>query len=200
MRLLEFKNQNYTSENKYISFTNIWDDFDYMKFIKDGHTGFYFNKSLHIYGISADNFHDIIFINQLFKSNYNFAINENVKCFASDLFGNQFCWNGYEIIFFNNETCEMEPLAKNFREWVNVILEDINYFTGNSILNLWEEIMLPLEFSEKLVPIKPFVLGGEYHPNNLRPLNFIESIKYNSEIAKQIFDLPDGTEIKIEIK
>lgn len=197
-KLVRFKFKGYIPTRVVNNEISISQNKEYNDFLKLNLDGFYFSKALHIYGVSDDNFHNIKFINTFFKSKFDF-INKDLVLFACDLFGNQFCFDNNSVVFLNIETGETEYIAKNFEDWIDVLLDDYNYYTGVQILNEWEELMAPLKISDRFIPIKPFVLGGEYSPKNMRTIDFFETIEYNSSIAKQIFNLPDGTPIELII-
>jgi hypothetical protein len=173
-------------------------DNGYREFITTQQDGFYFSKALHIYGHSIDTFHDIEAINNIFRNAFSFLGELDLIAFACDLFGNQFCFRSTDIVFFNLETCETELLAGNFHEWTDIILNDCDYYTGEQILKEWEEIMLPLKVSERFIPRKPFVIGGEYSPKNMIAIDFFKALEYNGSIAEQIFNLPDGAKITLK--
>ena len=196
-KLVKYKYKDYTpSKSLYIE-TNISENKTYNEILKLKLDGFYFSKALHIYGFCDDNFHNIEYINTFFKNKFNFINSKDLILFGCDLFGNQFCFKENKIGFLNIETGETELIAENFEDWVNVLLNDYNYYTGVQILNEWEELMLPLKITERFVPIKPFVIGGEYSPKNMRAIEFFETLDYNSSLAKQIYNLPDGTPIEL---
>jgi hypothetical protein len=168
------------------------------EFLNKGYDGFYFSKALHIYGLSQDNFHDIDHINAAFKEEYGF-LDKIPYFFACDLFGNQFGFDSKEIVFFNLETCKSEPVAKNFEDWMGVIIEKSNYYSGESILLDWENVLSPIELNQRLVPRTPFVIGGEYSPKNMLAVDCIKTINYNASIARQIYNVPDGTLIELKV-
>ena len=60
--------------------------------------------------------------------------------------------------------------------------------------------MLPLNYDERLTPKMPFILEGDYDLNNVRVEKLGKILEFNSSIAKQIFDLPDGTPFKIKVE
>lgn len=46
----------------------------------------------------------------------------------------------------------------------------------------------------------PFILGGDYHVENLYAAIFPLYIQSSANIARQVYDLPDGTNYKLLIK
>jgi hypothetical protein len=179
--------------------TNLPDN-DYIAFLESNLTGFFFSDALHLYGLSEDIYHSIFYINSFLTKTYEFLLKEDLFFFGCDLFGNQFAYVNNEICMFNIETGERELIASNFNKFLDILIADRNYYTGESILIQWNDLMIPVDFKQRLVPIKPFVIGGEYSPNNMRAVDFFETLSYNASIARQIYDLPDGTDLEIIIK
>lgn len=142
---------------------------------------------------------DILFINKTIKKDFA-ELARGLNCFAQDVFGNQFAFKDGGVVFFNIETGEQEPISKNFGSWVDTIFNDIDYYTGISLINLLEpNVKEDLSHGFRLCPKYPFVLGGEYQLDNLYLKYFDENIKYNSSIAKQIYNLKDGQSINLII-
>lgn len=56
-----------------------------------------------------------------------------------------------------------------------------------------------LNYDERLTPKMPFVIGGEYSLKNIYVNKFEKIISFNSNLAKQIKNLPDGTKVEIQI-
>lgn len=182
------------------TFANIKDKM-YLDFVEKGHEGFYFNKALYIYrNHKEDNdigFYSLEKMNLLLVKYYG-RLFRDLIAFSCDIFGNQFVFAENGIEFFNIETAERELVAGDFTEWIHVILKEKEYYTGVELLNDWEKLYVEIKPNERLTPKKPFVLGGEYTISNLKVLEFDKVIAFNSSIAKQIKDLPDGTEYKIK--
>lgn len=180
---------------------NLIADNEYYEFIiNSGNGGFFFDQSLHIFGFcNFPDFHSVRSMNNLFKGEYGF-IGQNILTFGQDVFGNQFAFDlsSFEVIFFNIETGERTVIASNFLGWVEAILHDNEYLTGIRISEAWK-INSKLEFNQRLCPKIPFILGGEYSLDNLYATSFPDFIKSNAAIAIQVFNLPNGTEFKIEI-
>lgn len=177
------------------------DFFDYILESENG--GFFLEQSLHIYGFSdLMAFHSIEINNFLIKSIYA-EISEKLLVFGQDIFGNQFAFDQSEdnsIIFFNIETGEREFISPTFKQWIKDILTpDYNHYTGVNIAKKWRQEH-SLFWNERLVPKIPFVIGGEYDIVNLYASEYPKYVETNANIAKQIFNLPDGTNIKLTIK
>jgi hypothetical protein len=174
--------------------------FDFIITIKNG--GFFLKRSLQLYSfVRVRDFFNIEYINLLLQEAFGELFN-NLWAFAQDAFGNQFAFDlsSKQIVFFNCETGEKEVLASNFEQWLGILFNDFEYLTGMPYIEAWQEkkhLLLP---NQRLVPIKPFVIGGEYVVTNFSVLDFPEYFFYNAHIAKQIVNAKDGTKIKLNIK
>ncbi|MFI5150173.1 MAG: SMI1/KNR4 family protein [Bacteroidia bacterium] len=173
-------------------------DATWVNFIPLLNGGYFFSRSLHIYGLCTEpSSHSILHINNLIRNLYGDLIRDEVF-FACDLFGNQFGFSKEGISFWNIETAESEVVAEDFREWMSVLEVETDYFTAEPLAIEWQDTLRPLEWDERLTPKTPFVIGGEYTPSNLKAGRFDDIARFNAAIAKQIFDLPDGTAIDLE--
>ena len=172
--------------NEFIEFTQITDG------------GFFFEGSLHIYGFEKEvPLHSMEFINQLIKNEYKGLLDDNIIFFGCDVFGNQFGFSEKEVVFLEIETGESKVIGKSFIEGIEKIEKELDYYTGLTLLREWSKRGTILAKTERLVPIKPFVVGGKYEVSNLYSLDFAKAIRYNANIARQIKDLPDGQAINI---
>lgn len=177
-------------------------DYSYFNFILESNNGGYFyEQSLHIYSYSHRfDFNDIEYVNALLKQEYGEIIN-GLLAFGEDVFGNQFCFdtiNNNTIIFFDSETGEKTVIATGFINWVQVLQDRLEYYTGINILREWN-LNSPLEINQRLFPKKPFVMGGDFTVNNLYSAAFPSYIKAYANIARQIYNLPEGTPVKLVI-
>lgn len=202
MDILKTKDESYVnSKSYYVDILKIINDDSYSDFIKNFGDGYFFNNALHLYGFSKENeFHDLYYRNHFFKNKYSWVENINhIICFGEDIFGNQFVHylEGFGIFFI--ETSEIEFISKDFSGWLRLITEDIDYYTGESLAIEWFQQNGKLEFYERLIPKKPFVLGGDYEIFNLYNKNFEYIVGFMSDIARQIHNLPNGSKIDIEI-
>ncbi len=180
----EVKDFNEISDQAYLNFMNCCGD------------GYYFDRSMHFYSLgSALKFHDISEINQHISDAYK----KNLKCFCEDAFGNQFAFQNGEICMLTIETGEIEILNDKFDDWLVMVLDDLNYYSGLSLFSEWQEKNCKLKYNERLTPKQPFVLGGKFEISNLYNLDSSKVISFNSDLATQIANLPDGSHINIKI-
>ena len=71
--------------------------------------------------------------------------------------------------------------------------------TGYSLEKEWQEENGKLGINERLVPIIPFVLGGEYEVSNLHSIDRIKGMRLRAEIANQISNIPDGSNVQFTL-
>ncbi|MUV04514.1 hypothetical protein GN157_12415 [Flavobacterium rakeshii] len=154
--------------------------------------GYFFNSALHLYGFNTEDNHDIKHVNRLLLNEYG-SIFEGLYSFGEDIFGNQFCFSAKGVFFFNIEIGEKDFLCLTFDEWLFMLENETDYLTGQ----IFSDIIINHEL--RLCPKIPFVTGGEYKKENLRSMNFPDYIIINANIARQIYNLPDGTSVTINI-
>ena len=119
--------------------------------------------------------------------------------FAEDIIGDQFGIRGREIIRFQAETAQIEPIASSLEEWADLILRDYNDQTGYPIAHKWQIANGALPPGRRLAAGTPFVLGGEFETNNIFQMDAVEGMRFHADVAVQIRHLPDGTKVKFEI-
>ena len=125
------------------------------------------------------------------------AIDSQDIFFGQDVFGNQFVLNAQGIRTFDPETGEFEALSASLKEWAGLILDDYDYMTGYPVAHAWQSKHGKLNLGEVLCPKIPFVLGGEYHIDNLFVTSATRSMRLRSDLAKQLANAPDGTSVRI---
>ena len=165
--------------------------------------GFYaFESALHFLGTGSDRPDiDIEAWNSpdLWIKNYA-TIKPDGLCFAEDLFGNQFYIASSGIYNFDCETGDKEKLARNFREWCKLILDDYDYLTGYTLAHEWQKKNGPLEPGKRLMAKVPFALEGDFDVDNLQIVNAVDLMLTRANFAIQLASIPDGTKIKINIQ
>ena len=164
--------------------------------------GFYaFESALHVFPAAS-------FENELTLSRWNAFdlwrheygdLAENIFFFAEDVFGDQFCLHENQTCSFDAETGELKPLCSTFEEWSKQILEEYEVLTGYPLSHDWQIRHGALPSGKRLMPKIPFVLGGEYAVDNLYALASVSGMKSRGNLARQIRNLPDGTQIEFGI-
>jgi len=120
-------------------------------------------------------------------------------CFAEDIFGNQFSVKNGEVFFFEVETGDLEYMAPSLEMWADLVLSDGRFWTGWPIAEQWSEIHGIFPLHKRLQPVTPFVCGGTYELDNLRPVDASELMAYWGNFATFIRNIPDGGTIQFRV-
>jgi hypothetical protein len=119
--------------------------------------------------------------------------------FAEDLFGVQFAIAADGVITFDPETGERTLLADDLDGWANALLTDYPALTGQPLAHAWQVAHGALKAEVRLMPKRPFVLGGEFSIDNLAPVDSTEGMRFRGDLAIQLRDLPDGSEVRLRV-
>jgi hypothetical protein len=124
----------------------------------------------------------------------------SATCFAQDVFGEQFATLGADIVGFNPESGAIRPLASTIEDWACRILADYETMTGYPFANDWQETFRVLRDNERLMPKRPFILGGTYDVNNLYAFDALQAMRLRGDIYRQIANVPEGSDIRVVAK
>ena len=164
--------------------------------------GFYaFESALHVFPTECyPQAIDIEFWNYSnnWKDKYDALLNQ-ILFFAEDVFGEQFGISGDQIIRFIPETGETVPFSGSLEEWAAKILDDFAFETGYDLATKWQKLNGLIPFGTRLLPVRPFFLGGKFEIDNLYAVEAFEGMKFRADIWRQTKDLPDGSEIELRI-
>jgi hypothetical protein len=177
-------------------------DTNYFEFITSiGNGGFFFGQSLQFYSLTSENtFRSIKIVNELLIKEFSFLF-DGLFAFAQDIFGNQFVFdkNTHDILFFNIESGSKQLLSASFQGFLNVLINDIDYYTGMSYEKMWK-VKNDIALNQRLQAKIPFVIGGDYIIDNFYVNSYPAYLLYNADIAKQIYNLKDGEKVKLKLK
>lgn len=120
--------------------------------------------------------------------------------FAEDIFGGQFCLRKDGVYYFDPETAEFNKQAATINDWCKLILSDYRIITGYPLAHSWQKINGFIPSGFRLVPKIPFIVGGAYDLDNLYLCCSYESLRTRADLALQIRDMPDGSNIQIVVK
>ena len=137
---------------------------------------------------------------QLWKTSYANSKTWNVIFFAEDAFGCQFGFFEDRILLFDPETGEFEFICDTFSEWCESIISDYNQYTGYEMMHKWQSKNGAISPGFRLCPKLPFILGGQYEIDNFFATPALDGMLFRADIAKQICNLPDGTQPRIVIE
>jgi hypothetical protein len=119
--------------------------------------------------------------------------------FAEDAFGDQFCVKNDKVWLFDVETGGFAEVASSLAGWAARVLAEDRVLTGHPLATEWQARHGALPAGKRLRPRQPFVLGGTFEVDNLYALEDVAGMRFGACIAVQIRDLPDGTEVEIEV-
>jgi len=160
--------------------------------------GFYaFESALHVFPegpaafqISGSTWNE----DRLWKYSYGEGL-ADTYCFACDVFGCQYAFRDDRIVKFDPETGECANHSATIEDWAGAILEDYEYETGYPLAHEWQTLHGSIKNGHRLVPIVPFVLGGDFAISNLRSMDATASMILRGKLATKLRDLPDGSSI-----
>jgi len=169
----------------------------------DRHEGFYaLNRSLHVLGrVREPRFHSIFLWNdpQGWISEYG-DLAEGLLFFAENAFGDQFAFDGERIVRFDAETGARTGIAETVEQWLAILLDDPDRYLESAGIAAWTQRNGLIPFGKHLAPDVPFVLssGMDNRNNKISLVDPFQSMGFKGTIARQIKDLPDGAQIKID--
>jgi hypothetical protein len=164
--------------------------------------GFYaFESALHVFGSgstvvggSLEDWND----NNGWIASYG-GLADGAFFFAEDVFGGQFAIIGDEICTFDPETAATEAVSSSIEDWAGQLVQNYSVLTGFVVAHDWQTQHGVIEPGCRLVPKRPFVLGGEFSAANVCSLAAVKGIHVRADLALQIRDLPDGSKIRYRI-
>lgn len=95
------------------------------------------------------------------------------------------------IIKFNPETGEEEATGLTLDE-----IKNDSFWSAETLKSQWESKHGPVPNGAYLLPITPFVLGGEFDADNLMAIPAEEAFRFYSYLREQLNDLPDGAVVQ----
>lgn len=168
---------------------------------KKSNVGYFCNNGIHLYGKKAlDDYNDCQIISTAVNNLYGKLCGRKFNCIGQDIFGNQFFKENNRFYYLNIETSEIDKIGDSENEFLNNLILDQDYYSGNNLINeLKKEEIIKLSQGFRLCAKKPFVIGGSYENKNIYFLDTFKNLTYNFSIARQIYHLPDGAPVKLEI-
>lgn len=116
---------------------------------------------------------------------------------AVNVFGEPFFERGDVVVKISPESGDEEVVGAA-RDFDFNALDD--YWTAETLRAEWERQNGAVGADHFLVPITPFVLGGDFAVANLMKLPTDEAIALYRQIRAQVSGRPDGTKVSIEVE
>ena len=117
--------------------------------------------------------------------------------FGEDVFGDQFCLHRGRVERMEAETGQFSEVASSLDAWAERVLDDFETETGYEMARDWQAQHGPLAAGFRLVPRKPFVLGGVSEVANLVAKEEVAGMRMRGRFAARIRNLPDGKKVRI---
>lgn len=163
---------------------------------------FAFDRALHVFPLgTANEGYDLVTWNsdELWRTAYGHLLAGRELFFAEDIFGEQFLIREDTIWRFDPETGDQEAFADTLDDWAYRILDEDHVEVGTLFANDWTYLNGPLDAKMRLVPRRLFTLGGAFELENLLAADAVKAMRFRGDFAQQVHDLPDGTEIELEL-
>ena len=174
---------------------------DYVALLKMRNRFYGFESALHVFPRTHEQDDFNVFSwneEKLWRESYG-GMTDGHFFFAEDAFGGQFSLKEDGIYSFDPETGESQKMCENLSQWCDAILNDYDFLTGHSLMHQWQITHGKIKQNQRLVPVIPFVLGGEFSVKNLRAQQSVTAMRARGSIAVQIRDVPDGGPIKLNV-
>ncbi|MDH0053185.1 hypothetical protein ACVWWU_002693 [Pantoea sp. PA1] len=184
-----------------LSFSDVVSVFNELHELLKIKNGFYgFESALHVY--PSKSIGSEIGLIEWNKKNLWIDSYENLALdsvfFAEDLFGGQFCLKKDGIYSFDPETALSEKISDDLEGWCDAIIRDYDFMTGYTLSHAWQQKNGRLLPGHRLVPKKPFILGGEFDINNLYMEKSDYAMRMRASIALQLKNLKDGESVELK--
>lgn len=170
---------------------------DALRALHDARNGFVaFFAALHVFPTrsASEDVPDLAALETTLRDAYGPLLGAH-RAFAQDLFGSLFTVHPDGICSFDPETAEHEVLAADLDAWAGLVLAEPEALVGSAFAFDWQERHGALHANERLVPLMPFSLGGEYDDANLEPRDTLRALRERGVLARALAGLPDGAEI-----
>jgi hypothetical protein len=119
--------------------------------------------------------------------------------FAEDTFGDQFAWDGKQVLRFLAETGQKESLASDIEGWLLAISSDPARELGLETLENWTKTNGPVPPGNHLFPRTPLIAGGSLVPSEIVLIDPFENMRFKGNLARQIADVPDGAKVELVV-
>jgi hypothetical protein len=118
-------------------------------------------------------------------------------CFAEDAFAGQFALTPKGILKLDPESGSLTQHSESLNDWASKILGNYDVEVGWSIARGWQLMNGPLPLGYRLLGKKPFVIGGDYIPENLVAIENSLALERLGRLYRELRDVPDGQEVEI---
>ena len=161
---------------------------------------FAFNAGLHVYRVGPEGHGPELSdwnSGARWKHAYG-GLADDYFCFGQDVLGTQYAIHaGRAVVSWDPENGRATPVGGSLREWARWVLADPDERATAFLAKAWQDQHGPLEPGQRLLPSRPFVLGGEVSFENLVVKDAVEAMLIRGPIAHQLHDLPPGATVRL---
>lgn len=162
--------------------------------------GYFFGGALEIFPVGTSHYTEIESWNDAAGWRKDFDQDlDGIVFFAHDLFCFPYGVRGEAVVRLNHETGEIEPMAATLTLFLEQLLDECDYYSGQSLLAEWEEEHGPLPIGQRLFAKMPFVLGGDWETDNLWASEPLPVLAFRAFCAKHLKGKADGTRVSISL-
>lgn len=157
-----------------------------------------FESALHVYPLGGDVTPELLNWNapQGWRAEYP-DVDTRVIFFASDLFGAQYGVREAGVVRFEPEEGKTVEHSESISAWAKAVLADPALETGWELGHEWQLRYGALRQGHRLLPRVPFILGGDYTPDNLVSVQADEAMRIWAALARQVSLVSDGTAVSV---
>lgn len=128
----------------------------------------------------------------------NYDLSNDLVFFGMNVYAEQFGIGRNGVVRLNPETGELSDIGNSLEDWAHIILRDFNFETGYEAAHDWQLNNSPLETGFRLMPKRPFVLGGAFEASNLVKWPLSNCMQQYASLYKQIANIEDGKVVTIK--
>ncbi|WP_158894065.1 SMI1/KNR4 family protein [Amycolatopsis anabasis] len=127
---------------------------------------------------------------------------DDLWCFGQDLFGVQFGLDQHHrrVVRFDPETGTRTTLGDSLHDWAAWLLDEPDLHGCRAFATAWQHHHGPLDYDQRLIPWRPFVLHGTYEFANLTTKPAATCMRIRGPIAQHIHNTTDGTPLHLQAR
>ncbi|MCE6997996.1 SMI1/KNR4 family protein [Saccharothrix sp. S26] len=119
-------------------------------------------------------------------------------CFGQDVLGTQYAIHrGATVVSWDPENARATPVGESLEQWARWVFADPDERATALLAKAWQDEHGPLEPAQRLLPRRPFVLGGAVSFDNLLVKDAAEAMVIRGPIARGLHDLPPGATVRL---
>ena len=162
-----------------------------------------FGGGFHVRGICSEpEWHSLfhVWTGEMALHNLYEEVKQSDVPFAQDALGDQFLLRDCMVWKLSSETGQVESLNCDLWQFLDNVQNDpVEYLALQPLVNFYHSGG-ELESGQLLQAYPPFCVGESSQGVSLRAVSALEHIRFLSDFARQIADLPDGTKIRLSPK